>query len=254
MAMKDDIRALLVKILRQRNVENGEEHALGVDQVLALDNPIVQDAINAGLLRFQVPTGSQGTKSQLRVTKAGRAWLRRMAAPSDPFQQQHQDRQIVDLEEPGKSAGTSPLTVNVAAGPLLWLRHRTDRKGEPLISEAQFRAGQRFAAELEKGAITTGYACSLSLGEERVDGGRGRNGTAEALSDIVLTARRNIDKATAFLGQDLSKVAIDVCFYEVKLADIEKRQGWPVRSAKVVLAIALDRLACHYGYSTRMEK
>lgn len=261
MATKDEIRALLLTTLRQRDVKEEAQSAPGSlgSKAPTSEDPLIRQAMSEGLLSRSTAAqgeegqGADGAHGPLVVTKAGRAWLRRMAAAADPFQEQHQERQMIGLPGPRRTNDTGPIMVNVASGPLLWLRHRTDRKGEPLISEAQFRAGQRFAAELEKGAVTAGYARGLTLGQDRVDGGRGALGTSEALSDGALTARRNIDRATAFLGKDLSKVAIDVCFYEVKLADIEKRHGWPVRSAKVVLAIALDRLACHYGYSTEVE-
>lgn len=41
---------------------------------------------------------------------------------------------------------------------------------------------------------------------------------------------------------------ITTFFLNVGLVEMEKKLGWPNRSGKLVLQIALQRLAQHYGY------
>ncbi len=40
---------------------------------------------------------------------------------------------------------------------------------------------------------------------------------------------------------------VDVCCYLMSLTETEKVHGWPRRSGKIILQIALSRLADHYG-------
>ena len=78
---------------------------------------------------------------------------------------------------------------------------------------------------------------------------RGR-GPAEGPQD----ARVRVAKAMEALGPGLSDIVFRICCFLEGLETAEKRLGWSARSGKVVLKIALERLAMHYGIATGPQR
>ncbi len=133
--------------------------------------------------------------------------------------------------------------------PLLWLHRRPGKDGKPQISDEEFAAGERFRSELTLARMmprtTMNWDAALTP-----DGGAGSHGPAAA-SDTALAARQRVRIACDRLGPDLSGLAIDVCGFLKGLDRVERERGWPARSAKVVLRLALKALATHYGLAAR---
>lgn len=184
-----------------------------------------------------------------RLSDAGRAWLLRQAAPGDPFQVQHQVRGERTVEvAPGI---VRSLTVNEAENPLAWLRRRKGRDGAPMVSEEQYRAGERLRADFWRGhmtpRVTANWSAAAPSRRTRRSGGEG----GHELGEDALAARQRVRAALQAVGPELAGVLVDVCCHLSPLAAAEDARGWPRRSGKVILQLALSALARHYGIAPR---
>jgi len=147
------------------------------------------------------------------------------------------------------SAARSPTKPSPAESPLAWLRRRKDRDGAALISEPQFDAGERLRADFWFAQMTPKVTMSWSTqapAQRRRRSGMAFRSDAE-LADNVAAARERVRRALSAVGPELSGVLIDVCCHLKGLEEVERAVGWPQRSGKIVLQLALSALARHYG-------
>lgn len=138
-------------------------------------------------------------------------------------------------------------TENLTESPIGWLYRRRDKEGRPLISEAEFNAGERLRADYWLGQLTARVTSNWSASEVS-SGRRSAPGAGVELSDAVIAARERVNHALKSVGPELAGVLVDVCCHLKGLELAERDAGWPQRSGKVVLTLALTRLARHYGY------
>ncbi|MGJ3265365.1 MAG: DUF6456 domain-containing protein [Salinarimonas sp.] len=189
---------------------------------------------------------SGGVVRRLGVTEAGRAWLRRGADPAEPFAAQHRIAAVSERLDPDDGAARR-VAVNAAESPLSWLASRRNRDGTPFLSPAAFAAGERLRRDITIAGIMPGVTVDWS----RLGGGGGGEGRApgdrQTMTEALVAARQRIARAGEVLGGDDLDLLVDVCGFLKGLATIERERGWPARSAKVLVARALDRLARHYG-------
>ncbi len=161
----------------------------------------------------------------------------------DPFRAQHMQlaKGSVDTQ-----TGRTDVILDESESPLLWLARRKGRDGQPLVAPHQLQAGERLRAEFTRAHLmprtTSNWQAPIARDRRSFGGGGGH------FTDVMIAARQSVDKALDSVGPEFAGLLLDVCCFLKGLADIEHERRWPPRSAKVVLQLALDRLARHYGY------
>jgi hypothetical protein len=113
-----------------------------------------------------------------------------------------------------------------------------------LVDAVQFAAGEKLRRDYTLAQLTPRMGVDLSA--PVVSGGARADG-ADSISDIAVAARQRFSRAMAAAGPGLGDIAFDVCCDLQSLERAESRRGWAARAGRVVLALALDRLAAHYG-------
>lgn len=140
----------------------------------------------------------------------------------------------------GDAAGRARPGRNLAESPLSWLFHRRDGDGNPLISEAQFNAGEKLRADFWFAQMSPNVTQSWSLAATAGSGRRSAPGAGVELADTVVAAGERVRRALAAVGPELAGILIDVCCHLRGLEEAERRAGWPQRSGKIVLGMALS--------------
>ncbi len=127
------------------------------------------------------------------------------------------------------------VTVNLAESPLTWLHargHLTDRL---------FDAGERLRADYERAQLSP----SVTM---RWDPVRIKGGPDAGLSptERQMAAKERFDGALAAAGSGLADVLWRVVCACESLPQAERTLQWPARSGKLVLRLALERVADFY--------
>lgn len=150
------------------------------------------------------------------------------------------ERSIEDgriTERAGRGRGRS-VTVNLAESPLTWLRARS------LVDLRQFEAGERLREDYEVAALGP----RVTMRWDEAPSSKAPRGPHAPLDPTLagIAAKRRFDAAIAAVGSGLADVLWRVICAGDGLPAAERALGWPARSGKLVLGLALDRLADHY--------
>ena len=143
------------------------------------------------------------------------------------------DRKLAGRKRPARS-----VTVNVAESPLGWLYARG------LVTTAQFDAGERLRADWERAQL----APRVTMTWDSAPIARSRGGAAPdtGASDSQIDAKRRFEAAVAQAGPGLSDILWRIVCAGEGMRDAETALGWPARAGRLVLGLALDRVANFY--------
>jgi hypothetical protein len=205
---------------------------------MSRDAPVVSAEAVRILADRDLVCATDDTKREFRLSEAGRALLRRHEAQDDPFRAQHQLMGARRVEP-----GGGRIPVNLAETPLGWLARRRGPDGRPLLDDDEFAAGERLRADFTYASLTPRLTQRWA---EPSGAGPGRGRCDVEPRDAQIAAKQRFVRALDAVGPGLSDVLVAVCCHLQGLEEAEREFGWPVRSGKVVLKIALQRLSEHY--------
>jgi hypothetical protein len=138
----------------------------------------------------------------------------------------------------GRKRAVRTVTVNLAESPLGWLHNRGH------VTERQFAAGEQFRLDWEKAALPP----VVTMQWDAPPLGRQARLAHEAAAPTMrqLAARRRFEAAIAAAGPGLRDILWRIVCAGEGMRQAETALGWPARAGKLVLQMALDRLADHY--------
>lgn len=150
------------------------------------------------------------------------------------------ERPIEGDAPPSGRAGRSArsVTVNLAESPLGWLFARGH------VSQRQYDAGERLRMDWERGQLS--QRVTMAWDAAPVARSRSGSGDARDLSSSQIDAKRRFEEAVAEAGPGLSDILWRAVCAGEGMREAESALGWPARAGKLVLGIALDRVADYY--------
>lgn len=212
-------------------------------------------------LRDWIACRKPGRVAAYEVTATGRAALKRLLAEDQaarspgfaeaqtPFGDQHRIWGEKPVEEDGNPRR---LRYNLAESPVAALGRRTDRNGEPFLTQDLILAAERLREDFELAQMGPRIAQNWDRFLTAGDRG-GYNPAAGGIGEGPSGARERVAAALRDLGPGLGDMVLRCCCFLEGLEAAERRMGWSARSGKIVLRIALQRLKAHYETSGRSQ-
>lgn len=130
------------------------------------------------------------------------------------------------------------VTVNVTESPLGWLFSRG------LVTQRQFDAGERLRSDWERAQLPP----RVTMAWDSAPVARGRCGSSPQpdLNGAQIDAKRRFHDAVASAGPGLADILWRIVCAGEGMREAESALGWPARAGRLVLTLALDRVADYY--------
>ncbi len=173
-------------------------------------------------------------QGRLVLTDAGRVRAGGVARPARLLA----ERALPDDAAPPHRAARRSVTVNMMENPLGWLHARG------LVSQRQFDAGDRLRGDF----TIAGLMPNVTMRWDATPVAARRAGADAPLDPTLarIAARQRFDAALAAAGTGMADILWRVVCSGDGLEAAEKALGWPRRAGKLVLLMALDRVADYY--------
>ncbi len=204
-----------------------------------------------------------GNVGRYAITSAGRAALKRILT-EETAERRRSEGKFEDISVFGEQhkemgerwvmaedgSGQQRIRCNMAESPITALGRKTGLDGAPFLSAQMLQASEKLREDFEIAQLGPRVAqnwdrfLTISV----------RHGYEPSVGDDRPSAARDrVAAALAELGPGLADVVFRCCCFLEGLETAEKRLNWSARSGKVVLRIALGRLALHYGFGPMVK-
>jgi hypothetical protein len=192
--------------------------------------------LSSGAVRCVMQAG----RPRFVLTEEGRRSHFRAGRGAEGFTDQHRLIEEVRLDD---ETGGGLARRNLREDPLALLARQ--ERGGLAVPPAAIAAGERLRRDIHQASLPPK---TTSNWDRLVVDGAGP-GHRLTLSEAQAAARARVNAAMVAVGPDLAGPLFDLCGFSRGLGEIERRLALPVRSGKVVIALALRALARHYGFS-----
>jgi hypothetical protein len=198
----------------------------------------VPDSLILELKRHDlVKEGPEG----LALTRAGQGWNARAARPDLPNRLMAERAAPQDGEERTGTPRRRPrsVAVNLVESPLGWLMARG------MVTPRQFDAGERLRGDW----TMAGLGPSVTMRWDAAPASRTARGPGSTMDPTLaqISAKRRFEAALEAAGGGLRDVLWRVICAGEGLEAAERALRWPKRAGKLVMLMALDRVADFYG-------